>query len=140
MQFCAQNIYIISVIYQLACKWASKKLYLSRLNYLSIGPASCPAVDTLECHLLDASTKLRKATISFVMSVHLNENSSAPTGRIFITLDVSLFFFSKICQENSSFINPLNAELNPICYLLALLVHHFLHVSRLRVKSLTFKP
>ena len=31
--------------------------------------------------------------------------------------------------------NPLNAELNPICYLLALLgAHHFLHVSRTRVK------
>jgi hypothetical protein len=30
--------------------------------------------------------------------------------------------------------NPLNAELNPICHLLALLgVHHFLHVSRIRV-------
>ena len=32
--------------------------------------------------------------------------------------------------------NPLNAELNPICYLLALLAHHFLYVSRIRVKSL----
>ena len=32
------------------------------------------------------------------------------------------------------FINPLNAELNPICCLLALLgAHHFLHVSRIRV-------
>jgi len=31
-------------------------------------------------------------------------------------------------------INPLNAELNSICHLLALLgVHHFLHVSRIRV-------
>jgi len=31
--------------------------------------------------------------------------------------------------------NPLNPELNPICYLLALLgAHHFLHVSRIRVK------
>ena len=30
--------------------------------------------------------------------------------------------------------NPLNAELNPICYLLALLgARHFLHVSRIRV-------
>ena len=30
--------------------------------------------------------------------------------------------------------NPLNAELNTICYLLALLgTHHFLHVSRIRV-------
>ena len=37
-----------------------------------------------------------------------------------------------------TFINPLNPELNPICYLLALLgAHHFLHVSRIRVKSLT---
>ena len=32
-------------------------------------------------------------------------------------------------------INPLNAELNPICHLLALLgAHHILHVSRERVK------
>jgi len=37
-------------------------------------------------------------------------------------------------------INPLNAELNPICYLLALLgAHHILHVSRIRVKSLTLR-
>ena len=33
--------------------------------------------------------------------------------------------------------NPLNPELNPICDLLALLAHHFLHVSRIIVKSLT---
>jgi len=39
----------------------------------------------------------------------------------------------------SEVINPLNPELNPICYLLALLAHHFLHVSRIRVKSLTFR-
>jgi len=37
-------------------------------------------------------------------------------------------------------INALNAELNPICYLLALLgVHHFLHVSMIRIKSLTLR-
>jgi len=35
--------------------------------------------------------------------------------------------------------NLLNAELNPICYLLALLAHHFLDVSRIRVKSLTLR-
>ena len=40
----------------------------------------------------------------------------------------------------SRLINPLNRELNPICCLLALLgAHHFLHVSRIRVKSLTFR-
>ena len=37
-------------------------------------------------------------------------------------------------------INPLKPELNPICCLLALLgTHHFLHVSRIRVKLLTFR-
>jgi len=33
-------------------------------------------------------------------------------------------------------INPLNAKLNPICHLLALLgAHNILHVSRMRVKK-----
>ena len=41
-------------------------------------------------------------------------------------------------QEPVDWFNPLNAELNPICCLLALLgAHHFLHLSRVRVKSLT---
>jgi hypothetical protein len=36
----------------------------------------------------------------------------------------------------TNFINPLNAELNPICHLLALLgAHHILHVSRIRVRE-----
>jgi len=33
-------------------------------------------------------------------------------------------------------LNPLNAKLNPICHLLALLgAHHIFHVSRIRVKG-----
>jgi len=33
-------------------------------------------------------------------------------------------------------LNPLNAKLNPICHLLALLeAHHIIHVSRIRVKG-----
>ena len=36
-------------------------------------------------------------------------------------------------------LNPLNAELNPICHLLALLgAHHILHISGLRVNILPF--
>jgi len=43
-------------------------------------------------------------------------------------------------NTTSLFINPLKPELNPICYLLALLgAHHFLHVSRITVKLLTFR-
>ena len=37
-------------------------------------------------------------------------------------------------------LNPLKPELNPICYLLALLgAHNFLHVSRKRVKLLILR-
>jgi len=34
------------------------------------------------------------------------------------------------------YFNPFNAQLNPICHLLALLgAHHILHVGRIKVKS-----
>ena len=37
-------------------------------------------------------------------------------------------------------LNPLKPDLIPICYLLALLgAYHFLHVSKIRVKLLTFR-
>ena len=43
-------------------------------------------------------------------------------------------------RDTNKSVNPLNPELNPICYLLALLgAHHFLHVSRISVKLLTFR-
>ena len=49
--------------------------------------------------------------------------------------------YRTLCNATTEFtFNPLNPELNPICYLLALLgAHHFLHVSRIRVKLLNFR-
>ena len=44
----------------------------------------------------------------------------------------------KKCSEIITLLT-LYPELNPICYLLALLAHHFLHVSRIKVKSLTLR-
>ena len=64
------------------------------------------------------------------------------------TVEVDYVFFHRKVNTNRHLIlqmfahkvlNPLNPELNPICYLLALLAHHFIHVSRIRVKSLTFR-
>ena len=57
-----------------------------------------------------------------------------------LTLSCAAFiFYTYFSFFLLSCINPLNPELNPICYLLALLgAHHFLHVSRIRVKLLTF--
>jgi len=56
-------------------------------------------------------------------------------------MDEYVCSFFKICKSvHHRTINPLDPELNPICYLLALLgAHHFLHVSRIRVKSLTLR-
>jgi hypothetical protein len=42
-------------------------------------------------------------------------------------------------QQCRGILNPLSPELNPICYLLALLAHDFLHVRRIRVKLLTLR-
>jgi len=56
----------------------------------------------------------------------------------FCTNGIILFFSAS--DSGYTGINPLKPELNPICYLLALLgAHHFLHVSRIRVKSLTLR-
>ena len=53
----------------------------------------------------------------------------------FSVLSVVGLFIEVLCLLNS-----LNPELNPICYLLALLgAHHFLLVSRIRVKLLTLR-
>jgi hypothetical protein len=47
----------------------------------------------------------------------------------------SLFNHPTWLLDRQSF-NPFNAELIPICYLLALLgAHHILHVSRIRVNA-----
>jgi len=53
-------------------------------------------------------------------------------------LSVCWFVLPSYGNEIYLEINPLNPELNPICYLLALLgAHHFLYFSRIRVKLLT---
>jgi len=52
-------------------------------------------------------------------------------------------YFVAMCFTKKSLsiykVNPLNAELNPICHLLALLgTHHIFHVSGLRVNAVHF--
>jgi hypothetical protein len=47
--------------------------------------------------------------------------------------------WDRCSTEDRKPFNPLSPELNPICYLLALFAHHFLHVNRIMVKSLTLR-
>ena len=52
----------------------------------------------------------------------------------YFQIKIILLEFSAYSDGSPPPINPLNAELNPICHLLALVgVHHILHVSRIRV-------
>jgi hypothetical protein len=52
------------------------------------------------------------------------------------TLFVIYFTYESFWAGVQKLLNPLNAELNPTCHLLALLgAHHILHVSRIRVKK-----
>jgi hypothetical protein len=45
-------------------------------------------------------------------------------------------YINIVVDIHSKLFNPLNAELNPICHLLALLgARHILHVSRIRVNT-----
>jgi len=54
---------------------------------------------------------------------------------VFQHQSVVVFVVSQLTSIQDFVFNPLNAELNTICHLLALLgAHHILHVSRIRVK------
>ena len=53
---------------------------------------------------------------------------------------LSLYINANLTYLHAWEFNPLSPELNPICYLLALLgAHHLIHVSRIRVRLLTFR-
>jgi len=57
--------------------------------------------------------------------------------KIIVVASSWLFIILKCLIElvAAKIFNPLNAELNPICHLLALLgAHHIFHISRIRVK------
>ena len=66
--------------------------------------------------------------------------------QLLLLLECSIYDFEQCVKGDQGFtfwsvlFNHLKPELNPICYLLALLgAHHFLHVSRIRVKLLTLR-
>ena len=83
-----------------------------------------------KCHLHVAS--VRKLMTS-------NKQVAVLSPEIFLDLSATWSLTSHY-PSSLFYFNPLNPKLNPICYLLALLgARHFLHVSRIRVKSLTFK-
>ena len=80
---------------------------------------------------------VRQITLAFFQQITLNTQEILSLS--LLGLDCKYLLRSGTSLPDGIF-NPLNVELNPICYLLALLgAHHFLHVSRIRVKSLTLR-
>ena len=85
-------------------------------------------------------------------SYHFSSNLKCPSCFFYVLVSDALSLSSGVLTSciakryvhvlwsiNSVQVNPLKPELNPICYFLALLgAHHFLHISRIRVKWLTF--
>jgi hypothetical protein len=75
--------------------------------------------------------------------VHKTQNSALTVHRVHLaTAYVGLkkcAVTKEFCKHRLPGVNRLSPELNPICYLLALLAHDFFHVSRIRVKSLTLR-
>jgi hypothetical protein len=72
-------------------------------------------------------------SVHWVLLLHIQEGQSSKLDQDTGFSDFDLLISSK----KMAFLcfNPLNAELNPICHLLALLgAHLILHVSRIRVK------
>jgi len=89
-------------------------------------------------HISKGQTNTNLIIIHFILV------SKVEIGRIFICVatiqNQSVYIDLEGTWIVTMDLNPLNPELNPICYLLALLgAHHFLHVSRIRVKLLTFR-
>ena len=61
------------------------------------------------------------------------------TAKILVSLQKEGIFFLILLILNFMYQNkPLNAELNPICHLQALLAHHILHVFGISVKLRLF--
>ena len=79
---------------------------------------------------------------NFVGTENLLQSTAAGNvGYLFASLYAKMYkpvFWLDTLYTRTNGLNPLNAELNPICHLLALLeVHHIFHVSGLRVNILT---
>ena len=70
----------------------------------------------------------------------IDSNGRYYCAELYVSNRMQIGYANQLKNTNTSDFNPLNPELNSICYLLALLgAHHFLHVSRIRVKLLTFR-
>ena len=109
------------------------------------GGANCSRLPVFSCRpspYFITLTRTRDFSANFLSSIWHSFRSIIELKLTSVSIHTLVSFRSipsTFINQNRTF-NPLNPELNPICYLLSLLgAHHFLHVSRIRVKLLTFR-
>ena len=104
-----------------------KNLIHSRHRQLRASVVSVPSTDNRIAHNMATTFSWRNLPHRVALSLY------------FLLLTTQIGGFKPNFSVNALFksvFNPLNAELNPMCHLLALLgAHHILHISRIRVKS-----
>jgi len=109
----------------------SLKTHDLTLTQASLNAVTHRAHATVIARLLKTKSLFLKRTYQLILKDKIN---------IRPTLKMSFTLCPPCLSINMDYFNPLNAELNPICHLLALLgVHHLLHVSRITVKVIRFR-
>ena len=118
----------------------TNKMQLCRIIYYSLAAVhvssdiSAHHQEHLNCITSSGITHVCRCQLAFSYFHYINIYYVHHMSSFFLIETTLVFKYVYACLH----INTLNPELNPICYLLALLgAHHFLHVSRIRVKSLT---
>jgi len=95
------------------------------------------------CHFFpDVLFQIHRCPLFLFVHLALEISSEEEVLRLgtLVPMNIELPTKYPLSQDRIVVFNPLNPELNPICYLLALLgAHHFLHVSRIRVNNLTLR-
>ena len=134
------------------CVGSTSALRATRIFVLKVWACTT----TFDCNIRNSLTASNIVTTGYRTSTYMQKfqdaqgqrrsygdasDAAAPRGRIHRAAKrVAEWMFENETNWFHSHFNPLKPELNPICYSLALLgAHHFLHVSKIRVKLLTFR-
>jgi len=113
------------------------KGYNKPLTYYSSVSALHMSLQILEFPLLLLVFSI-KQSMPIILTPHFTVLWAQPN--TYLPTNLTTHPSTQVYGADYSQVNPLKPELNPICYLLALLgAHHFLHVSRIRVKLLTLR-
>jgi len=94
--------------------------------------------------IMESGSELSKTVATFILQKILLDDSGLSYicqtydrfSHVAMILVSSALYSIVVIVSWTTYLNPLNAELNPICHLVALLgAHHILHISRIKVKQ-----